>query len=192
MNDAPKKKKSFNKDTNIILELLRFVVVGVYATIIDLAVEGWVTSLLANKTASAGNVAAFFWMFLISLIGFVISLPANWSLTSVWGFKNVEAESEKKAKSWKGLLQFAFWSFLALLLGAFIQFIGYMTCLEWSGWGINILGGFSFERMFGNGELNTFWCWIVVFVIRTMVTLVFNYLTRKFIIYKAPKKVAEA
>ncbi len=177
------------RDTNIWLELIRFVIIGGYATLLDMAVEGWITSVLSPKTAGAGHVAAFFWMFLISVAGFILATPANWSLSSVWGFRNVDTESEKTAKSYKGLLKFIFWSFLALVLGAFIQFIGYMTCIEWSGWNIDILGGFSFEKMFGNtGSLLVFWAWLVVFVIRTIVTLTFNYLSRKLFIYKAPKE----
>ena len=177
------------RDTSILLELIRFVIIGGYATLLDMAVEGWITSMLSSKTAGAGHVAAFFWMFLISVAGFILATPANWSLSSVWGFRNVDAESEKTAKSYKGLLKFIFWSFLALVLGAFIQFIGYMTCIEWSGWNIDILGGFSFEKMFGeNGSLLVFWAWLVVFVIRTIVTLTFNYVSRKLFIYRAPKE----
>ncbi len=177
------------RDTSLWLELIRFVVIGGYATLLDMAVEGWVTSMFSSKTAGAGHVAAFFWMFLISLFGFVLATPANWSLSSVWGFRNVDEESEKTAKSYKGLLKFIFWSFLALVLGAFIQFIGYMTCIEWSGLNIDILGGFSFEKMFGaDGSLTVFWAWLIVFVIRTIVTLTFNYLSRKLFIYKAPKE----
>ncbi len=177
------------RDTSLWLELIRFVVIGGYATLLDMAVEGWVTSMFSSKTAGAGHVAAFFWMFLISLFGFVLATPANWSLSSVWGFRNVDEESEKTAKSYKGLLKFIFWSFLALVLGAFIQFIGYMTCIEWSGLNIDILGGFSFEKMFGSGgSLAVFWAWLIVFVIRTIVTLTFNYLSRKLFIYKAPKE----
>lgn len=177
------------RDTNIWLELIRFVIIGGYATLLDMAVEGWITSMLSTKTAGAGHVAAFFWMFLISVAGFILATPANWSLSSVWGFRNVDAEFEKTAKSYKGLLKFVFWSFLALVLGAFIQFIGYMTCIEWSGWNLDILGGFSFAKMFGEGgSLLVFWAWLVVFIIRTIVTLTFNYLSRKLFIYKAPKE----
>ncbi len=177
------------RDSNIWLELLRFAIIGGYATILDMAVEGWFTSAVSSRTAGTGHVAAFFWMFLISLAGFILSTPANWSLSSVWGFRNVDQTSEKKAKSFKGLLTFTFWSFVALVLGSFIQFIGYMTCIEWSGWNIDILGGFSFEKMFGeNGSLLCFWAWLVVFVIRTIVTLTFNYVSRKLFIYKAPKE----
>lgn len=180
--------KPFDRDKSIFMELVRFVVIGVYGTLIDFAIEGWVTSMLADKTSGLGHVAAFFVMFLISIVGFLVATPATWSLTSIWGFRNVEKEAEAKAKSLKGNLIFTFWAFVGLLIGAVIQFIGYMTCLEWTGWNINILGGFSFDRMFGEGgDIKIFWAWAVVLVIRTCFTMVFNYVTRKLFIYKAPK-----
>ena len=176
-------------DKSIFWELFRFVVIGVYGTLVDLAVEGWVTSALSSHVANAGHIGAFFIMFAISIIGFLVSTPASWSLTSVWGFRNVEKESEKKAKSFKGMLVFTVWSFAALLLGAVIQFFAYMICLEWSGLNINILGGFSFDKMFGEGgDIRVFFAWAITMVIRTMVTMVFNYVTRKLFIYKAPKE----
>ena len=181
--------KKDKHDRSIFWELVRFVLIGAYSTLIDFAIEGWATSMVSSKTQGIGNIAAFFVMFLISILGFLVATPATWSLTSIWGFRNVEEESEKKAKSLKGSLIFAFWAFISLLGGAVIQFIGYMTCLEWSGWNINILGGFNFEQMFGEGgNLNIFFAWAVVLVIRTCFTMVFNYLTRKFFIYKAPKE----
>ena len=177
-----------DRNKSIFWELVRFVIIGVYGTLIDIAIEGWITSMVSSWSANAGTIGAFFIMFAISIIGFIVSTPASWSLTSVWGFRNVEKEAESKAKSFKGLFVFTFWSALALLLGAFIQFFGYMICLEWSGWGINILGGFNFSVMFQQGHWEIFWAWAVVMVIRTAFTMVFNYVTRKLFIYKAPKE----
>ena len=180
-----------NRDKNLFWELVRFVVIGLYGTLIDFAIEGWITSMVANKTATMGHVAAFFVMFAISIVGFIVATPATWSLTSIWGFRNVEKESEAKAKSLKGSLIFTFWAFMGLLGGAVIQFIGYMICIDWSGWGINILGGFNFDAMFNQGHIEIFFAWATVMVIRTAFTMVFNYLTRKFFIYKAPKEAEE-
>ena len=183
-------ERKFDKNTNLLMEIARFVVVGVYATIIDFAVEGWVTSMVSGFTAGLGHIASFFMMFLISVIGFIVATPANWSLNSVWAFRNVEESAEAKAKSFKGMLLFTFYSALALVFGAIIQFFGYMICLEWSGWGIDILGGFNFDVMFNQGHYEVFWAWAIVLVIRTAFTMVFNYLTRKIFIYKAPKQNA--
>ncbi len=185
-------KKKFDKDKSILMELIRFVVIGVYGTLIDFAIEGWVTSMVSKQTATMGHVAAFFVMFAISIVGFLVSTPATWSLTSIWGFRNVEKEAEKKSRSIKGGLWFTFYAFLGLIGGAIIQFLGYMICLEWTSLNINILGGFSFEKMFGEpGGLKVFFAWFIVLAIRTLFTMTFNYLTRKFILYKAPKAEGE-
>ncbi|MBQ7250853.1 MAG: hypothetical protein IJS37_05870 [Bacilli bacterium] len=181
-------KKKFNKDTSILMELIRFVIIGVYGTLIDFAIEGWVTSMVNKQTENMGHLAAFFVMFAISIVGFLVATPATWSLTSIWGFRNVEKEAEAKSRSLKGGLWFTFYAFLGLVIGAIIQFLGYMICLEWTSWNINILGGFSFEKMFNvDGGLRIFFAWFVVLCIRTVFTMTFNYLTRKFILYKAPK-----
>lgn len=181
--------KKSDHDKSIFWEIVRFVVVGVYGTLLDLFAEGWFTSMVSSWTKDANHIAAFFVMFAISILGFIVSTPATWSLTSVWGFRNVSKDAEKKSKSFKGMLIFAAWAFAGLIIGAFIQFIGYMTCLEWSGWNINILGGFNFDAMFGeNGDLGVFFAWAVVFVVRTCFTMVFNFVTRKLFIYKAPKE----
>ena len=177
------------KNKDLLREVIRFVVIGVYGTLIDLAVEGWITSMFSGWSKGVTNhVAAFFVQFLIAVIGFFVSTPASWSLTTVWGFQNVREDDEKKARSFKGTLRFTFWAFLALLGGAVIQFLGYMTCLEWSGWGINILNDFSFSTIFSAGGSKVLWAWLTVFVIRTAFTMVWNYFTRKLILYRAPKE----
>ena len=177
-----------DKDKSLFWELVRFVVIGAYATLIDFAIEGWITSALTTKMQGIGHVAAFFVMFAISLVGFLVATPASWSLTAIWGFRNVSAEAQQKTRSLKGVWLFTFWSLVGLVLGAIVQFFGYMICLEWTGWNINILSGFDFQEMFVNKHMNVFWAWLIVLVIRTAFTMTFNYLTRKFLLFKAPKE----
>ena len=175
-----------SRKKELFAEIIRFVVIGVYGTLIDLAVEGWMTSIFAGwKLGVTNHIAVFFIQFVISIIGFLVAVPASWSLTTVWGFRNVREDDEKKARTFKGVLRFGFWSFLALLIGAFIQFIGYMTCLDWSGWGIDILNDFNFSSIFSGAGTGVLAAWLTVFVIRTAVTMVWNYLTRKFILYRS-------
>ena len=104
-------------------------------------------------------------------------MPATWALTGVWGFQNVKEEDAKTAKTWKGNLKFLFWSVLGLLGGAILQFIGYMTCLRWSGWNINILS-INFSTLFQQ-DILTFWAFTTVFVVKTAFTMVWNFVTRK-------------
>ena len=92
------------------------------------------------------------------------------------------AEDKEGTRSAKGMAKFALFAFLGLLCGAIVQFLGYMTCIEWSGWGINILD-IDFSTLFGSDVL-VFWSYTVVFVLKTAATTIFNYVTRKFILYK--------
>ena len=182
-----------NKHSGLFMELVRFAVIGVYGTLIDVAVEGWATSMFAGLHTNVTNhVLVFLIQFLISLVGFLVATPATWSLTSIWGFRNVRKDDEEKARTLKGSLRFTLLAFLVLLGGAVIQFLGYMICIEWSGWGIDILNGFEFSKIFTAEGSGTFWAWAIVFVIRTAFTMVLNYITRKFILYRAPKEEPKA
>ena len=130
------------RDKNsLFMEIVRFAVIGVYGTLLDYVSEMVLTSLLYSWVQNNADnaIAAFFIQFLLSILGMLIAMPATWALTGVWGFQNVKEEDAKTAKTWKGNLKFLFWSVLGLLGGAILQFIGYMTCLRWSGWNINIL-----------------------------------------------------
>ena len=180
--------KRINRDSSIFLELVRFVLIGGYATVIDYVVEVWLESLLAGWiTSNPGNhVFAFMATFVVCLIGFLFGTPATWSLSAVWGFRNVE--DEKRGKSLKGAMMFTGFAFLGLVLASIIQFLGYMICLEWSGWNINILE-INFSTLFKE-DINTFWAFTVVFVLKTIASMTFNYITRKLIIFKPPKKEA--
>ena len=181
-----------NEKKELLMEIVRFAVIGIYGTIIDMAVEGWLTSFASNWAKGKGAIVAFLILFGVSLIGWLIATPATWSLTSIWGFRNVREDDEKKAKSFKGLLIFTGMAFAVLVVGAIIQFLGYMTCLEWSGLGIDIVVDFNFAQMAETGNMSALIAWGVVFVIKTAVTMVLNFVTRKFILYRAPKEeVAE-
>lgn len=177
-----------NGKKELLMEIVRFAVIGVYGTIIDMAVEGWLTSFASNWAKDKGAIIAFLIIFAVSVLGFVIATPATWSLTSIWGFRNVREDDSKRAKSLKGLLLFTGMAFAVLLVGAIIQFLGYMTCLEWSGLGIDIVVDFNFAKMIETGNMSALLAWIIVFVIKTAVTMVLNFVTRKLILYRAPKE----
>ena len=53
-------EKKFNSDTSLIMEIIRFVVVGVYGTLIDFAVDGWFTSMVSSRVAGVGTIGAFY------------------------------------------------------------------------------------------------------------------------------------
>ena len=174
------------KKKELLMELIRFVVIGVYGTLIDMAVEGWLTSFASKWCDGKGAVVAFFIMFGVSLIGWLVATPATWALTSIWGFRNVREDDEKKAKSLRGLVNFTLLALAVLVVGAIIQFIGYMVCLN--SFEVNIVVDFNFGEIANTGNYKALIAWGSVFVIRTIVTMVLNYVTRKFILYRAPKE----
>ena len=177
------------KDKNSLFrEILRFAVIGVYGTLIDYLAELVLTSFLSKWVAanSGHYIAAFFVMLLLSVLGMLVATPATWGLTGIWGFQNVEENAKKKANSLQGSLKYLFWQTLGLLGGALVQFLGYMICLKWSGWGINILN-VNFSTLFQQ-DLPVFFSFTIVFGLETAVTMVWNFITRKLFIYKAPKK----
>ena len=178
-----------NKNKDLLMELVRFVLIGVYGTLIDMAVEGWLTSFASKWADGKGAVIAFLIMFAVGLVGWLVATPATWSLTSIWGFRNVREDDEKKAKSLKGLLRFTLFALAVLAIGALIQFAGYMICLN--SMHIDIVVDFNFGEAASTGDLRAILAWGVVFVIRTIVTMVLNYVTRKLFLYRAPKNPQE-
>ena len=128
-----------SKVGSFIAELFRFLVIGVYATLIDYVVEVWMGSLLAGWIASnpGNHFFAYLTTFVLGLIGFLFGTPATWSLNAVWVFRNVE--DEKKGRSLKGALLFTIFAFAGLVLASIVHFLGYMICLEWTDLNINIL-----------------------------------------------------
>lgn len=182
------KKKSLFDQNSILMEIIRFGVIGVYGTLVDYLAEIVLTSFLSDwVSANASNyVAAFFIQFVLSFIGMIIAMPATWALTGIWGFKNVKEEDAKESKTLKGSLKFFFWSVLGLVGGAVISFLGYMICLQWSGWGINILQ-INFSTLFKQ-DIGTFWAYTITFVLKTGFTMVWNFVTRKLFLYRAPKE----
>ena len=177
-----------NSKKDLLLELVRFAIIGVYGTIIDMAVEGWLTSFASNWAEGKGAVIAFLIIFAVTIIGWLVATPATWSLTTIWGFKNVREEDEKNQRTFKGLLKFTGLALAVLVIGSIIHFFGYMICLEWSSLHIDIVVDFNFGEAASTGNLSAIIAWLVVFVIKTMVTMVLNYVSRKFLLYRAPKE----
>ena len=181
-----------NSTKELLLELLRFGIIGVYGTIIDMAVEGWLTSFASSFAAGKGSIISFLIIFAVTVIGWLVATPATWSLTSIWGFRNVREDDAKKAKSVKGLLRFAGLAAIVLVIGALFHFLGYMILLEWSSLHIDIVVDFSFTKALEDKDLTTIFAWLVVFVTKTAITMVLNYLSRKFILYRTPKTEEKA
>lgn len=182
-----------NKQYSNRMEILRFLVVGIIATIFDLLTKLIVNTIIGDSLNSL-NDGNFTKTFLGYLAGFIVGVIINYLLSTFWVFKNVK--DVKKSKTFKGIMLFFLFSLLGFLIGLTITYgLGYLISLG----GIDILDFklFSGESSFFSAEFwqyfascltdGAFWLYIFVFCFQTIVVLVWNYVTRKKFIYIAPK-----
>ena len=186
MENKLEKKKYSNK-----LEILRFVIVGVIATAVDLIIKIIINTAIGDSFNNLNNGDSLK-TFIGYTCGFLIGVIVNYLLSTFWVFKNVK--DDKESKSLKGVLLFLLFSVLGFLIGLGITYgLGYLIL---STSNINIIDfqlfptdGSSIWEYFVDCLSNlNFWCYIIVFVIQTLIVLVWNYVTRKKFIYKAPKQ----
>ncbi|GEM_PF-814583 len=182
--------KKTKRKKSVFLELIRFVVTGVLCTIVDFACQLGILKVFEITNISSKSALAFYLCFAAAIIvGFAISTLVNFLLSRVWVFQNVDKKiNTKSAKS--------FWTyvglgFLGLCIGIGVQEGG--VFLVNTVWSVNIsydIASISWVDLFDSGGL-AFWCFTAIFCVKTLITMIYNYLTRKFIIFKAPKKEQE-
>ena len=174
---------SIDRKTNRGLEILRFLVTGIVCAIADFIVSYFVLAGLVKTGMESG------WANALSIAaGFVIGVILNYILSTFWVFQNVRDEKASKKPLFIVL-------FVILSAGAMLLSIGTMqlcafVCLN--AWNIDIISkadtivGEIFSWTFW-GDI-AFWAYFISFAIKTFVGLVWNYLTRKLILYREPKK----
>lgn len=154
-----KKLKEFINQKTLFGEIMRFVLVGGLATVVDFLAMG-VTLYLFDPSLYPSFFNAFYGGGEPTLlancfgtgIGFLVGLMANYLLSVIFVFNE-----KGNSKSLKGFIIFAIFSAIGL--------------------GIHILGMYLL-----NGLLNLNQWLVKIFL--TLVVLVYNYLTRKFLIFK--------
>ena len=180
--------KAAKKEANrkkISRELIRFLITGIVCTVIDFAISYVVVLLLSTNLSTMGDWGGYLSFAISVTCGFVISCLVNFLLSRFFVFKNVDKNIDTGKAS-------VFWIYFFLALGGWLIGLGvqeagaYLCNYLWS---LNIsldISKVSWLDLFNEGGL-AFWAFVVIFVIKTCVTLIYNYLTRKFIIFKAPK-----
>jgi len=167
-------------------ELGRFLVCGIASTIVDYLLCQLMI-LLLNKCAP--NLASGWVIGITTAVGFLGGVILNYFLSTFWVYQNV-AKKENTKKGWFILL------FILFSFGAFLLSWGTMQLCEListSAWSISItsVSLFSLIKEYGINFLAqpVFWIYFVAFILKTIVGLTFNYFTRKYILYKAPKEI---
>ena len=170
-----------NKKDNM-LELVKFLITGIAAAAVDALTVFLCHQLFAILPDLASEAISIF-------LGFLVSVILNYILSTYWVFKGKQDESVTKSKRFVIL----FVIFSAIAFG--LSFGTYWLCkvIFESTMGVNITEvQISYVLKFTFWGDLVFWMFAVAFVLKTLVGLVWNYFTRKYILYKRkPEQVQE-
>ena len=160
-------------------ELVRFIVTGALCALLDFLVSYGVLALL-NNLAINGVLATA----ISTTTGFIIGVVVNYLLSTFWVFKNVS--NKEKTKTPKFIIAFVLLSACAWGLSVGTMSLCALVCS--SIWAIDIDSGTDIiiQKIFNFtfwGDIQ-FWAYFISFCLRTLVGLIWNYFTRKFILYK--------
>lgn len=136
-------------------EIFRFAIVGLVAAVFD-----FLTCYLVQFFAFAGNQAVYVTI-LATACGFLIGVVINYLMSTFMVYKNAKT---KTSRTGKGMLTFFLLSAVGLLIGIGIQ-------------------AFLYDYLFLVVGI-LYLSYPVDFVIRTLIVMVYNYITRKVFIYK--------
>lgn len=149
----------------LLLEILRFLIVGGTATVFDYAVAYLFYQWLLPPRLVGGTLS----LIVSTALGFCVGLIVNWILSVKFVFKDVKNKKEARSKK------------------SFVLF----TIIGVIGLGITELGmhlGVSFlpdVTLFSSSTfLGTEWKWWIMKVVMTCIVLVWNYAGRKLLIFK--------
>lgn len=168
-----------NKDKKISLEIIRFLVTGVICAFLDFLVCYIVSSLISFLNNPALQTAIY------TLCGFIVGVIANYLLSTFWVFKNVEDKNKSKSPLFK--LLFVIFSSIGWLISFITMFLcSYLILVSFK---IDI-NNFQITLILNpkNWLQPQIWLFILSFGFKTLLGMIWNYLTRKFILYKAPKE----
>ncbi len=156
-------------------ELVKFLITGVVCAAADFLTTALFLRLFGFVAIEALKSA-------ISLLaGFLVGVILNYILSTYWVFKG--KQDSQVTKSTKFILLFVLFSAIAYGL----SYGTYELCrfIFNSAWAININDAniqYILQFTFWGDAL--FWLFALAFVLKTLVGLIWNYFTRKYILYK--------
>ncbi len=159
-------------------EVIRFIITGLVCAIADFLVTELFLLIFQNLNDIAKGIISTF-------AGFAVGVILNYILSTFWVFTGVE--DTKKTKTVGFIILFIVLSAVAFGL----SYGTYELCnvIFLNAWGLNIYNQSILEifkfTFWGNPE---FWLFALAFVLKTIVGLIWNYFTRKYILYKNKNK----
>ena len=155
----------------LFMEILRFLIVGAVATLVDYLVfwifDAWLFPLIFPIETKAWATVA---LVLSTALGFCVGLLVNWVFSVRFVFRAVK--DEEKARSKRSFALFA----LIGVIGLALTEVGVVTLVAVLP-NLTLFGATAF--------LGTAWRKWIAKVVMTCVVLAFNYLGRKFFIFKS-------
>lgn len=175
-----------NKQKSISLEIIRFLVIGVVATIFDAGTRLLVSYLLNGKIVD--------WLKdgISIMLGFCVGVVVNYIFSIIWVFQNVK--DKNAAKTQKKFWLFVLLGFIGLVIHEVLNFVAGKLFMLAS---IDISQGSSMvletikDGTWAFFSSINFWMWALIFVLGTVIVLIWNYLSRKKWIFIAPKENEE-
>lgn len=173
-----------NHKTALSGEIIRFVVVGIIATVVDLVLNYLFVFLIPNTWNSDLKVI------LCTTAGFIGGVIVNYILSVIWVFQNVENKQESKSK--KNFFMFVLLSAVGLILG--IAFMSGFNAISITSWGVDLYSwepesmANIFSSLTSILASAGFWLFTLFFCVKTLIVLFYNYISRKVLIFKAPNK----
>lgn len=173
-----------NKKENL-WELVKFLITGVVCAAADFLTTSLFLMILQGLKENYGWLQSA----IALLAGFIVGVILNYILSTFWVFKGKQDRSV--TKSTRFIVLFVVFSAIAYGL----SYGTYELCrlIFSSAWEININEAtinYILQFTFWGDAL--FWLYFLAFVLKTLVGLIWNYFTRKYILYKRKEPVEES
>ncbi len=164
-------------------EFIRFVICGLASAISDYLVCQLVIFIIGNALNHYVLTA------LSTFFGFLIGVVVNYFISTFWVYQNVDKDI--KTKSPKFVTFFVIFSLIALFLSIGTMLLCNLVVEK--GIGLESIVELSIVDLFKQYGIHfisqgIFWAYAISFVLKTLVGLIWNYFTRKYILYKEPKE----
>ncbi|MGM9874137.1 MAG: GtrA family protein [Bacilli bacterium] len=162
------------KDNSSLKQLVRFILTGVLCALVDFLL----CKLVLVFTTNINDIVA---IILSTAVGFIGGVILNYILSTYYVFKKGEVKKEKKSA--KFIVLFVVFSFIGLVLSVLTMSLSQVIVLKC----FNIdISKSSLTDIFNFSFFTdiTFWTYFICFCLKTIVGLIWNYFTRKYILYK--------
>lgn len=172
-----------DKKTSLKWELIRFAITGVICALFD-----YLVCQLVIMGFNLAKADAILTTIISTGAGFIIGVILNYILSTYWVYQNVDKDQNTKSPLF--ITKFVILSIGGLLVSVGVMLLCNLVCE--SSMNINIVDVSLMELMSDYGinflAQGIFWAYFVSFCLKTLAGLIFNYITRKLILYKAPKE----